>query len=76
MSTISEVDIRDWDRIDIPRAKLELEHLGEWGSYVAYTELNKFFKELELLRDKQIKAATKQIPALFKPFVDAVNRGE
>ena len=60
MSTISEIDIRDWDRIDIPKTEKALMEF-DWN------ELASFIKQVEQLRDKQIKEATKNVAALFKP---------
>lgn len=85
MSTISEVDIRDWESVNISSAKESLARVIEWdcsdpSDDIEFNRLwSNFYtllSQVELLRDKQIKAATKQIPALFKPLVDAVNRGE
>lgn len=60
MSTISEIDIRDWDKIDIPKTEKALMKF-DWN------ELASFIKQVEQLRDKQIKEATKNVAALFKP---------
>ena len=70
---ISEVDIRDWDQVDFKKINEVLEN-GTYLNERGY--MWDFIEQVELLRDKQIKAASKQIPALFKHFVDAVNRGE
>ena len=60
MSTISEIDIRDWDRIDIPKTEKALMEF-DWN------ELASFIKQVETIRDKQIREATKNVAALFKP---------
>jgi predicted oxidoreductase (fatty acid repression mutant protein) len=63
---ISDVDIKDWESINIQRAEHSLNNLTHAvGSVVFYEDLynlKKFIKEVELLRRKQVQ----QVPALFK----------
>lgn len=66
---ISEIDIADWEKIDIVAAKEALDNMEDFsmmGCSVnpigAYCVLEKFIKEVELLQKKMIK----QVPALFK----------
>lgn len=63
---ISDVDIKDWEHIDVKRAEESLNSLTHAvGSAVFYDDLymlKKFIKEVELLRRKQLQ----QVPALFK----------
>lgn len=63
---ISDVDIKDWEHIDVARAHESLNSLTHAaGSAVFYDDiymLKKFIQEVELLRRKQVQ----QIPALFK----------
>lgn len=69
MSTISEIDIRDWDKIDIESVRKEIvnikDHYNGYGGNFTY--LSSFINQVEQLRDKQIKEATKNVAALFKP---------
>jgi hypothetical protein len=82
---ISEVDIRDWEQVDFNKHLQNLNDSIEIEPEdndinIAFNQLwfgyRELLTQLEQIRDRQIKAATKQIPALFKPLVDAVNRGE
>lgn len=63
---ISEVDIRDWDRVDFKK----IEEVLSDGTYLnpnAY--MWEFISQVEQIRDKQIKASQKQVAALFLPKV-------
>lgn len=73
---ISEVDIRDWDKADLQPLQKASEILFSDGYELISIDLKILYKNLELIREKQIKAAQRQIPALFQPLVEAVNRGE
>lgn len=73
---ISEVDVRDWDKIDLSFIDSASQILKDDGNMYHASCLNKLFNQLTEMRNSQIKAATKQIPALFKPLVAAVNKGE
>ena len=58
---ISEVDIRDWDKIDVKAARDQLDHVSaNTGFYM--NEIDNFITQVELIQKKQVK----QIPALFK----------
>lgn len=66
---ISEVDIRDWEKVDIAAARESLQQLdvgydvtvdGYRAAYVNTIEY--FINQVELIQKKQVK----QIPALFK----------
>lgn len=63
---ISEIDIRDWDNVDINEAKTQLRTLGHALHNDVFLEeynyLVKFINSVELIRKKQVK----QIPALFQ----------
>lgn len=61
---ISEVDIRDWDRIDIDGAKEVLKRDGRIERGYAFFE--HFVNQVELLRDKQIKEMNKNVAALLR----------
>lgn len=69
---VSDVDLRDWDHINIDLAKQALiaindqpERNFDVDSLVAYIFLEEFVKQVELIREKALKQP--QIPALFKP---------
>lgn len=75
MSTISEVDIRDWDSIQPKAASQAFERI--WEEFMEDGDLEtlrNFFTQVELLRDKQIKAAQKNVAALFKPIENMVKQ--
>jgi peptide deformylase len=63
---ISEIDIKDWQHINIDKAKKNLENLNYAAYCISFEEdyqnLKLFIESVELLRKKQVK----QIPALFK----------
>ena len=64
MSTISEVDIRDWEQVDFKK----IEEVLENGTYLdEHQYMWDFISQVEQLRNKQIKEATKTVAALFKP---------
>lgn len=65
MSTISEVDIRDWDKIDIEGARDILKRDGRVERGYAFFE--HFVNQVELLKQQQIEASKKQVAALFRP---------
>lgn len=75
MSTISEIDIRDWEQVDLNLLKKDIEQ-ARYGNieddydvtpYDAYNRALDMVEQLILIRDKQIKEATKNVAALFKP---------
>lgn len=58
---INEIDIRDWDKIDVEAARQELESTqGQYG--VGFQYLWDFIDQVELIQKKQVK----QVAALFK----------
>lgn len=63
---ISEIYIRDWDKIDVNEAKTSLQNLGQAIHNDVflddYNNIVKFLNEVELIRRRQVK----QIPVLFK----------
>ncbi len=74
MNKLVQVDVSDWDSVDFAQAKESLDDLDDFSRMTvsidpigAITFMEKFIAQVELIRDKQIKASTKQIPALFKP---------
>jgi hypothetical protein len=68
MSKLVQVDVSDWDNINPKEAEKAFDRI--WDEVMEPGDVIKlyaFFQQVELIRDKQIKASTKQIPALFKP---------
>lgn len=71
MSAISEVDVRDWSKIDVDKAREVLEDLDDLSrmniGVVPVGQYN-FFKEfldaVEAIKKKQVP----QVPALYKPI--------
>lgn len=65
MSTISEVDIRDWDKVGFKETSKVVDdwQLADWYKVQEY---HKFFKQVELIRDKQIKASQQSVAALLR----------
>lgn len=69
---ISEVDIKDWEHLNIPKAKEAAQKLKDrvWPYTHDYTavaeELNNFIQAVELLSRKGVK----QVPALLKAWGD------
>lgn len=69
---ISEIDIKDWESLDIPKAKEAAQKLKDriWPYTNDYTavaeELNSFIQAVELLS----KRGVKQVPALLKAWSD------
>lgn len=70
---ISEIDIRDWDKLDTVAARESVIHLDNMidqsgGGYAfAYINtLTDFINKVELIKKSQVK----QIPALFKGVQD------
>lgn len=66
---ISEVDIRDWEKVDVNEARRSLIRLDNeisdvGGVYQAYSmeTLGNFINQVELIQRKQVK----QVAALFK----------
>lgn len=65
---ISEVDIRDWDHIDVKRAREALENvddcmrMGPVHAFGAYNFLKQFFDSVEQIQQKQVK----QVAALLR----------
>jgi hypothetical protein len=62
---ISEVDIRDWEKVDFPGVKGIVYGIMEtqWG---VSNSLLDFIETMELIRDKQIEAYNKQTAALLR----------
>lgn len=71
---ISEVDIRDWDIVDF--SLVEKAQDPETSLAVSYKYLVEFSDQVERLKYRQLSSKEKQTPALFKPLIAAVNRGE
>lgn len=63
MSTISEVDIRDWDKVDFKKIE-EVLHDGTYLNERGY--IWDFIEQVELIRDKQIKTSQQSVAALFR----------
>lgn len=60
---ISEVDLRDWDKVNFDRAR-DNAHAAE--SYYAFGALIDFINQVEDIRDKQIADAKRKIPAILR----------
>lgn len=56
MSTISEVDIRDWDKVDFKLIEIADSNASEYEFANAYHFLNEFAEQVKLIRDKQLKS--------------------
>ena len=71
MSTISEIDIRDWDKIDIPHINQVLDDVDfenmQYPQWHLAKELEVFIRQVEEIKNRQMKEATKNVAALFKP---------
>ena len=62
-----DLDIKkDWENIDFEGAYMNANIVGEEFSWMAGEQLKLFIKQVELIRDEQIKAVTKNIPSLLK----------
>lgn len=61
---ISEIDIRDWDKVDIKSAKTDIQLAEELGDFSPdfFNDLKYFVEQVELIQKKQVK----QVAALFK----------
>lgn len=72
MSTISEIDIRDWEKVDFKALRECLDSVDDctrMGPCHPFGAINYLFDSLtylEGLRDKQLREATKHVPAIFK----------
>jgi hypothetical protein len=58
---ISEIDIRDWEKVDVEAARQELVYTQEYYG-VGFQHLWDFIDAVELIQKKQVK----QVAALFK----------
>lgn len=64
---ISEVDLRDWDRVDFDVARVAAENLYDFEKpYMSYDALIRFIDSVEELRDSQIKTLNKHVPAILR----------
>lgn len=68
---ISEVDIRDWDHIDWPLQKDE----DGRRRMSSLSDVIRFVEQVELLRDKQIKASQSKVCSLLRQAVHSVKQG-
>ncbi len=59
---ISEVDIRDWDKVDFQQ--FQPNNDGR-NLLIPFHKVLEFVEQVEKIRDAQIRAARKHIPALF-----------
>lgn len=67
MSTISEVDLRDWDKVDCAIARVAAENLYDFEKpYMSYDALIRFIDSVEELRDSQFKTMHKRVPAILR----------
>ena len=70
---ISEIDIRDWERVDFKEIKVLMDDrpsslnddLYQWAMD-AENCCRAFIRQMELIRDKQVQLATKHIAAVEK----------
>jgi hypothetical protein len=69
MSAISEIDIRDWDKIDLKKARESTDKILDNlpGIYLAEPvhQIYQFINAIEKLRNKQIEIATRHIPRVL-----------
>lgn len=68
---ISEVDIRDWEKIDIPHITKVLDNIDfeninppQWEMATA---LEIFIRQVEQLKLRQLETYKKTVPALLRP---------
>lgn len=70
---ISEIDIKDWERIDTESARANLEAITSEPTYAnayCFNRLEQFIRNVELVRRKYIP----QVAALFKEKNEQVCR--
>lgn len=66
---ISEVDLRDWDKVDFKSVHDGADKLVETAYLSQYQYIVKmydFIKQVEELKKKQMNPPTKRLPALFR----------
>lgn len=51
---ISDVDIRDWEKVDFKEARDNVYRAYDDGQYVAVDELFKFIRQVEAIMKKQV----------------------
>lgn len=56
----------DWKDVDFEAARSYVHQLFHDGSVDYYEALNEFILKVELLREKQLKEANKNIPAILR----------
>lgn len=61
---ISEVDLRDWEMVDFELARKAASE--DTPDYRAFTYYARFVRQVELLHQKQMQTANKQVAALLK----------
>ncbi len=63
---ISEIDIKDWEKVDFKRITAVQTALKDEELVYSLAILNAFIKQVELIRDTQIKEARKHIPVILQ----------
>ena len=70
---ISEVDLRDWDKVDFDKARLAVDNLDDYSrmevGIAPYGDtecLLTFISNVEKIYKSQLQAATKHIPAILR----------
>ena len=53
---LSEIDLRDWEKVDIPRFKKVVQTDFDWGTlpYEMYAEIMRFVDGVESIMKKQV----------------------
>ena len=57
---------KDWDSVDFKEVNDALDNIGEYSSLLSIDILDNFIRQMELLKEKQLKQYTKNIPSLLK----------
>ena len=70
---ISEVDLRDWDKVDFDKARLAVDNLDDYSrmevGIAPYGDtecLLAFISNVEKIYKSQLQAATKRVPAILR----------
>ena len=68
---VSEIDIRDWDRVDFKKINdviddLPLEEYNDPVLWASAKHIEDFVREVNRLRNKQIADAKRKIPAILR----------
>ena len=72
MSTISEVDLRDWDKVDCAAAREAADAMDDFARMAnikpigPYKTLLDFILKVEEIKLNALRAATKRVPAILR----------